>query len=544
MNKTTDLAKVEQADADYTHTSMVKVDPFKSDDPAEADRSKEKTEVLDLSPIYSALTTAEQDHVTKRDLLDLFAANGISRRDRRIRNVIVALDDYALAQPIPYEEFCEIIQHSAGIVERCAKRSLIIPDFRGFAQQIERIVEQVRENKGGKVADYIPQLKRVAPEHLAVSICTIDGQRLDFGDSDKYFCVQSTCKPISYCIAMELNGEDYVHKHVGREPSGRSFNEISLNRHNLPHNPMINAGAIMCSSMIKPDKGLADRFDLIMSVWKELSGGRHPGYNNSVYHSEKETADRNFALAHFMREVGAFPEGTDIGKTLDFYFQNCSIEVNSRSMATIAATFANSGVNPLTNKRVFSNESVKNCLSLMYSCGMYDFSGEFAFSVGLPAKSGVSGALMLVVPNLMGITIWSPRLDVMGNSVRGVQFCQELVKTFNFHNYDGLVSEGTKIDPRRNESATEANRIFGLIFAASQGDLNEIRRLISHGVDVNSSDYDGRTALHLAAAEGQTETVKFLLRKGADKDYKDRWGNTPMADAQSGGHEAIAELLN
>merc|ERR1712110_567443 len=256
-----------------------------------------------------------------------------------------------------------------------------------------------------------------------------------------------------------------------------------------------------------------------------------PGYNNSVYHSEKATADRNFALAHFMREMGSFPKNTRIHDTLDFYFQCCSIEVTSRSMATIAATFANSGICPISEKKVFSPETVKNCLSLMYSCGMYDFSGEFAFSVGVPAKSGVSGALMIVIPNVMGISVWSPRIDEMGNSVRGIDFCKELVKKYNFHNYDSLVGQSSKIDPRLDQKIMHINQNFSLIWAACQGDIDEIKRLYAHGVNLDQGDYDKRTALHLAATEGHLEVVKYLIHKGAKTNVKDRFGSTPLADA-------------
>jgi len=343
---------------------------------------------------------------------------------------------------------------------------------------------------------------------------------------------------------MELNGMNKVHSHVGREPSGRVFNEITLNRSNLPHNPMINAGAIMCSSLIKPEESLADRFDHVMSVWKGLSGEVRPGYNNSVYHSEKATADRNFALAHFMKEMGSFPKNTSIHDTLDFYFQCCSIEVTAKSMATISATFANSGVCPITEKKVFSPETVKNCLSLMYSCGMYDFSGEFAFTVGVPAKSGVSGALMIVIPNVMGITVWSPRIDNMGNSVRGVNFCEELIKKFNFHNYDSLVGQSKKIDPRLDQKVHHVNQNYSLIWAACQGDLDEIKRLVAHGIDINEGDYDKRTAMHLAATEGHTEVVEYLLRHGAKANIMDRFGSTPLADAKINKHKDIIKIID
>ena len=164
---------------------------------------------------------------------------------------------------------------------------------------------------------------------------------------------------------------------------------------------------------------MADRFDYVLQRWGQAAGGTMPGFSNPTYLSERKTADRNFALGYFMREKGAFPEGTDLVETLEFYFQCCSLELTAEAMSVVAATLANGGVCPLTGERVFQSGTVRKCLSLMSSCGMYDFSGEWAFRVGLPAKSGVSGVIMIVVPNVMGLVCWSPRLDENGNSVRG-----------------------------------------------------------------------------------------------------------------------------
>uniref|UniRef100_A0A914V5P7 glutaminase n=1 Tax=Plectus sambesii TaxID=2011161 RepID=A0A914V5P7_9BILA len=165
--------------------------------------------------------------------------------------------------------------------------------------------------------------------------------------------------------------------------------------------------------------------------------------------SERDTADRNFALAYFMKECKCFPESKQSLKdTLDFYFQLCSLEANCESLAVMAATLANGGVCPLTGVKCLANRPCRDVLSLMYSCGMYDYSGQFAFHVGLPAKSGVSGAMIVVIPNLMGICMWSPPLDKMGNSVRGVEFCKEMINKFKFHNYDTLLhAEAEKFDP-------------------------------------------------------------------------------------------------
>ena len=334
-----------------------------------------------------------------------------------------------------------------------------------------------------------------------------------------------------------------MHNHVGREPSGQSFNELALNAKGLPHNPMINAGAMMSCSLIDRENNIADRFDKVNKIWKALCGGKEVSFNNSVYLSERQTADRNFALAYFMREKNAFPSKTNLTETLEFYFQCCSIESCTYDLSVAAATLANAGTNPLTGDVIFQSSTVQNCLSLMLSCGMYDFSGEFAFKIGLPAKSGVSGALMLVIPNLMGISIWSPRLDELGNTVRGVEFCERLVEHFSFHQYDTLIGNSSKINPRRIENELKASKVMEVIYAASHGDLDEIFRLEAEGVSLNTADYDGRTPLHLAACEGQTEVVEYLISKQVDLNPKDRWGNTPLDDAIKFGNKEIKALL-
>lgn len=313
-----------------------------------------------------------------------------------------------------------------------------LPDFPAFLAEAEEIFQATREERGGEVADYIPQLARVDPELFGVALCTVDARQLLLGDARTDFCVQSCCKPLNYCMALEEHGEAEVHRHVGHEPSGSSFNALRLNAAGLPHNPMVNAGGIMTCSLIRPGIPLAERFDHVSGVWRALAGGAKPGFSNATYLSERQTADRNFALGYFMREQGAFPEGTDLEETLDFYFQCCSLESTAEAMAEVAATLANGGVHPRTGERIFHPGTVQRCLAMMSSCGLYDFSGEWAFSIGLPGKSGVSGAILVVVPNVMGLCAWSPRLDPQGNSVRGVKFFQQLVERFSLHPLGGL----------------------------------------------------------------------------------------------------------
>ena len=338
--------------------------------------------------------------------------------------------------------FEEVLRGSASLLERAIRRELAVPDFTSFARGVEGIFESSRAAAGGEVASYIPQLSRVDPELYGLGLCTVDGQRLALGDAAELFCVQSSCKPVTYCLALEDAGAEKVHEHVGFEPSGRSFNELSLNHEGRPHNPMINAGAIMACSLIGPHLDPADRFDHVTASWARMAGGRRPGFANAVYLSERRSADRNFALGYFMRENGAFPQRTDLRETLEFYFQCCSLETNADDFAVVAATLANGGVCPLTEERVLDRDVVRKCLTLMSSCGMYDFSGEWAFTVGLPAKSGVSGVIVVVIPGKMGLCAWSPRLDRIGNSVRGVAFCRELASRMR----SGQLAVGTSPD--------------------------------------------------------------------------------------------------
>jgi glutaminase len=489
----------------------------------------------DLYRLFLAFSPTGEPYTTKGDILTILSQNGIHKKDARIQDLIEALEGYTAKEPIDFETFQSLAAHHVYLLQRAAQGGFVIPDFSAFTQSLTQIYQDILPMETGDVARYIPQLARVDPKYLGISVCTVDGQTFDIGDTDVGFCVQSTCKPITYCIALEKVGEDKVHAHVGREPSGQNFNAITLNSKNLPHNPMINAGSMVCASLIHPNQPLADRFDAILSVWQRLCGGVRPGFNSSVYHSEKETADRNFALAYFMKEVGAFPKGTDIHQTLDLYFQCCSIEVTTKNMATLAATFANAGVCPMTGDRVLSPSSVKHGLSLMLSCGMYNFSGEFAFSVGLPAKSGISGVIMLVIPGVMGITVWSPRLDALGNSVRGVAFCEKLVSLYNFHNFDGAGQTSGKKDPRLPRHQESRHLALSLILASSQGDLDEVKRLIARGASHQASDYDGRTPLHLAAAEGRQEVATYLCHLGAETGVLDRFGRTPQDEAASSG---------
>ncbi|KAM4588294.1 glutaminase 2b isoform 2-T2 [Odontesthes bonariensis] len=424
------------------------------------------------------------------------------------------------------------------------RKKFIIPEFDVFVQKIDEIYKAVQNQKDGKVANYIPQLAKFSPELWGVSLCTVDGQRHSVGDTKQPFCLQSCVKPLQYAVAVHEAGTEKVHTYVGMEPSGLKFNVLSLDDEDKPHNPMVNAGAILISSLIKPHSNKAEKFDYVMEFVKKMAGQEYVAFSNATFQSEKETGDRNFAIGYYMKEKKCFPPRADMIDALDFYFQLCSIEVTCESGSIMAATLANGGICPITGERVLSAEAVRNTLSLMHSCGMYDFSGQMAFHVGLPAKSGVSGAILLVIPNVMGVMCWSPPLDRVGNSVRGIHFCQELVSQFNFHNYDNLRHFVKKQDPRRQYGDDRNKSVFNLMFAAYSGDVSALRRFALSSMDMDLKDYDSRTALHIAAAEGHMDVVKFLTETcNVDPFVEDRWGNIPVDDALQFGHKEVVILI-
>jgi glutaminase len=493
--------------------------------------------------LFRSLDVDGDGKVESIELLRALARHGLLEDDLRLAGALTALRHQVTRDPLGFEQFCKVVAPNLLLIEKALQGNLVIPEFDRLCTDLHDIYAAARTNVSGAVADYIPQLGRVEPEQFGVAACTIDGQRWKVGDADVDFCVQSCCKPINYALALEEHGEETVHRHVGREPSGHGFNELTLNGQGLPHNPMINAGAIMCCSLLRPSLATADRFDFVMDRWRALAGGTKPGFSNPTYLSERATADRNFALGYYMQERRAFPTGTNLVETLEFYFQCCSIEQTCASMSIVAATLANGGVCPVTGEQVLKPKTVQHCLSLMSSCGMYDFSGEFAFSIGLPAKSGVAGAVMVVIPNVMGICTWSPRLDRLGNSVRGIAFCRGLVDRFNVHNYDSLTGLSEKRDPRRRAAQALTDDLGALIYAASKGDLTAVQQATARRVPLGAGDYDGRTPLHLAASEGHDAVVRYLLSLGVDAAPKDRWGNTPLDDARRGGHSVVVEAL-
>lgn len=491
-----------------------------------------------------------QDKARVSRLLRGIKNSGLWKNDPRLAETMKKIADFHLNSGdgvdilLDKEGLKDCIQDNIVMIRKAFVGDLVIPEFPKFCNMIDEIYWACRSNMGGRVSTYIPQLASYSPDYWGISLCTVDGQRHAIGDVEVPFTLQSSGKPINYALAVHELGAEVVHQYIGHEPNGETYSSIKLNKEGKPHNPMNNDGALIVTSLLYSNMSLAERFDSVMSQYKRLSGGEYISFNNSTFLSEKEVADRNYALGYYLRENKCFPDGINLNDTMDLYFQLCSLEVTGNSGAVIAACLANGGYCPLTEEQILTSTAVRNTLSLMHSCGMYDYSGGFAFTVGLPGKAGISGGILLVVPNVLGMCLWSPRLDEKGNSVRGLQFCKQLVRNFNFHHYSCLQRPGVELDPRVKHTDMQSNLIVKLLFSACNGDLTGLIKMAMANTDMTLADYDGRTALHLAASEGHLECVKFLVEKcGVPLDAKDRWGQKPVDDAVRFGHEAVAVYL-
>ncbi len=288
---------------------------------------------------------------------------------------------------------------------------------------LARLHERWQGEDGGAVADYIPPLALADPGWFGIAIATTDGHCYEVGDSRRPFTIQSMSKPFTYGLALADRGFEAVDAKVGVEPSGEAFNSISLAPESgRPLNPMINAGAITSASLVAGDLA-EERLDRVVGAYGRFAG-RSLEVDTAVYESEHATGHRNRAIGHMLRGFGILEEDPEVA--LDLYFRQCSVSVDCRDLSLMAATLANGGVNPVSGERALERSVVDRVLSVMTTCGMYDSAGEWVVDVGMPAKSGVGGGVLAVLPGQLGIAVFSPPLDPHGNSVRGVAVCRQV----------------------------------------------------------------------------------------------------------------------
>jgi glutaminase len=284
-------------------------------------------------------------------------------------------------------------------------------------------------NHDGEVASYIPELFKANGDHFGISLATLDGHVYEVGDTRIPFTIQSISKAFVFALALDTLGAAQVESAIGVEPSGDPFNSIRLDAKNHPFNPMVNAGAIAVSGLMRQAKGEA-AFDTIRASLSRFAG-RELDVDEAVFASESATGDRNRAIGYLLRNSGVIKD--DVRAVLDVYFQQCSVLVTARDIAIMAATLANRGTNPVTGEQAMTPYAISRTLSVMTSSGMYDYAGEWIYRVGIPAKSGVGGGILAALPARLGLGSYSPRLDNHGNSVRGIKVCEALSAHYDLH---------------------------------------------------------------------------------------------------------------
>jgi len=374
-----------------------------------------------------------------------------------------------------------------------------------FFNYLETLHRDYADVADGAVASYIPELLKADPAWLGIAVVTVDGHVYQVGDSQQEFTIQSISKIITYGMALEDNGTEDVLKKVDVEPSGEAFNSISLEPGTgRPRNPMINAGAIATVSLLAEATPTA-RLKRMLDVYKRYLG-HEVAIDDSVYQSEKETGHRNRAIGYMLRNYEIIEKETD--EVLDLYFKQCSILVNCRDLALIGATLANNGVNPITGVRALKGQFVPHVLGVMGSCGMYDYSGAWIYNVGMPAKSGVGGGVVAVLPGQLGIAVFSPRLDDRGNSFRGVEICKRISKDFGLHLfYSSQTTISTVLHSRYDTSTVRSKR---------NRNQEQTRLLSELGKQVKVFELAGdlmftSTEIVVSEAENAADRIQYLI---------------------------------
>ncbi|KAL2204487.1 glutaminase [Sarocladium strictum] len=301
-----------------------------------------------------------------------------------------------------------------------------IPDY------LAAVLEKVRPIETGAPAGYIETLAKADTSKLAVAIAMVDGNLYSAGDDRVEFSIQSISKAFVYALAIEDSGLEKVLEKIGVEPSGDAFNQLSLHKgSNRPMNPMINAGAITAHSLVVgPNATSEERTERILKALSKLAG-RELHVDEEVYEAELRDGDRNLGIGHMLKAAGII--SCNPREVVKGYIRQCSINVNVRDLAMMAATLCNAGVHPVTGESIIPQRSVRQVLSVMTTCGMYDAAGDWVSNVGIPAKSGVAGGILGALPGQVGLAAFSPKLDERGNSVRGVAICEQMSNDMGLH---------------------------------------------------------------------------------------------------------------
>ena len=387
-----------------------------------------------------------------------------------------------------------------------------VPDY------LKEILDACGDDAGA-LAGYIPELASADPDRLGVCLSTIDGTLYRAGDSGTEFSIQSISKPFVYALALAERGLDDVLGSIGVEPSGEAFNELSLEQESRrPRNPMINAGALTAHALVgDPRDDVDTRVERVRRLMSDFAG-RELHVDRTIYESEMSQAYRNVAIANMLRSYGVISQ--DPLDVVSGYTQQCAISVTTADLATMAATLAAGGVHPTTGKQVVRGEVARQVLSVMMSCGMYDAAGDWMTTVGIPAKSGVSGGILGAMPGQVGLATFSPRLDSHGNSTRGVRICTRLSADMGLHIMQA--PEPARSTVRRDRTlrgpGDSLARVFSLQGSMQFSSAERVLRTVTDGMPVTVFVLDLRrvSSVDDVARRMLAEMLRRLQLDGAE----------------------------
>ncbi|AVM63914.1 MULTISPECIES: glutaminase [Dietzia] len=387
----------------------------------------------------------------------------------------------------------------------------------------------------GRLADYIPELAAVDPDRFAVAACMIDGVVYTAGDADAEFTIQSMSKPFVYALALRDRGIEAVLEKVEVEPSGDAFNQISLNRGTgRPRNPMINIGAIATHTLVGPPGASEDERNTVIADGLSAFAGRRLEVDGAVCESELRTAFRNRAMANLVRAGGIIDGDPD--EALRGYTRQCAYRVTVRDLAVMAVTLATGGVNPVTRERVVSAPVVRQVLAVMTTCGMYDAAGDWMSTVGIPAKSGVSGGILGALPGQVGLGVFSPRLDEHGHSVEGVRAFERLSRELELHLMNTTVTEVEAVRSVRFDeiSGRRTFRLQGpMTFASAEQVLRRLAE-IPEGPEEVTLDLSRVSSVNASARRMLLEAMRRLADDGHTVGLADPSRRLPEPDLGDG----------
>ncbi|MGP9693530.1 glutaminase [Brachybacterium sp. AOP25-B2-12] len=379
-----------------------------------------------------------------------------------------------------------------------------IPDY------LTEVLEDLRHQDGGAPADYIPELSAADPERFALALTTTLGQTFSAGDDDVEFSIQSISKPFAYAAAIIDRGLDRVLGSVGVEPSGEAFNELSLEgESHRPKNPMINAGAITVHALlVGPEATQEQRVDRILTFFSHLAG-RRLRIDEDVFTSELEHAHRNLAIAHMLASYDVLDGEVD--PVVEGYTKQCSILVTVRDLSAMSATLATGGIQPVTGERLMEPDTARQVMAVMAAAGMYDAAGDWLTRVGIPAKSGVAGGMVGVLPDQVGIGAFSPRLSAQGNSVRGGLAFERMSADMGMHLF---ASDRARVDAVevREEEGTVTFLLQGIVQFTAASELLDLMEQ----VDDEASVVLDASRVHAFSDVGRRMTLEGVRRLRLD----------------------------